>query len=57
MMTDVLLDKTLSIERCVTQIRRYYAQVHDVPFELDYLRQDAIAMNVQRACELTHSSA
>ena len=50
-MNDVVLNKKQSIERCIRQIRIYYAQAGDVPFEDDHLRQDAIAINLQRACE------
>ncbi len=51
MIDDVVLNKAESIERCVRQIRTYYAWPSDIPFESDYLRQDAIAANVLRACE------
>lgn len=50
-MNEVLLNKKVSIERCVAQIRKYYRKDNGVPFEDDYLKQDAIAMNLQRACE------
>jgi uncharacterized protein YutE (UPF0331/DUF86 family) len=50
-MDDVVLDKAGSIERCVGQIRNYHAEECDLPFEVDYIRQDAIAMNIQRACQ------
>lgn len=52
-MNEVLLNKKVGIERCISQIRRYYESRGDSPFETDYLRQDAICMNLQRACELT----
>ncbi|QOC23552.1 DUF86 domain-containing protein [Wenzhouxiangella sp. AB-CW3] len=51
-MNDVLVNKKISIERCVRQIREYYRLDSDLPFERDHLRQDAIAMNLQRAAEL-----
>lgn len=51
-MNDVLLAKRVSIERCVEQIRKYESLPSNVPWEQDFLRQDAISMNVQRACEL-----
>ncbi len=51
-MNDVLIAKKASLERCVAQIRRYDALPTDVPFEQDYLRQDAICLNIQRGCEL-----
>lgn len=50
-MNDVLLNKKESIERCVKQIRLYYSLPSEVPFEDDHLKQDAIAINLQRACE------
>lgn len=50
-MNDIVLNKKESIERCIRQIRTYYAFPSDLPFEEDYLKQDAIALNMQRACE------
>jgi uncharacterized protein YutE (UPF0331/DUF86 family) len=52
-MNEVLLNKKISIERCIQQINSYYALDHGLPFATDYLKQDAIAMNLQRACEAT----
>lgn len=49
--SDVVLNKKESIERCISQIRKYYAAPSTLPFEEDHLRQDAIAINLQRACE------
>ncbi len=51
-MSDTLLNKKVSIERCIRQIRSYYERHSELAFERDYLRQDAIAMNLQRAIEL-----
>ena len=51
-MNEILLNKKVSIERCIAQINAYYALKSGLPFETDYLRQDAIGMNLQRACEL-----
>ncbi|MGH8468702.1 MAG: type VII toxin-antitoxin system HepT family RNase toxin [Gammaproteobacteria bacterium] len=51
-MNQVVLNKKVSIERCVAQVRNYYAMKSELPFKDDYLKQDAIAMNLQRACEL-----
>lgn len=47
-MSDVLLNKKATIERCVAQARDWHrsATASD-----DQMRQDAIAMNLQRACE------
>ena len=50
-MNDIVLNKKESIERCVAQVRTYYGLPADLPFEEDHLKQDAIALNLQRACE------
>lgn len=51
-MNDIVLNKKESIERCIHQVRTYYALPSDLTFEEDYMKQDAIAINLQRACEL-----
>ena len=48
---DIILAKRTAIERCIAQIESYMSQRHDVPFATDYLTQDAVTMNIQRACE------
>lgn len=48
---DVVLNKKESIERCIKQVRLYYAMPSELPFEEDHLKQDAIAINLQRAAE------
>lgn len=48
---DVILNKKVSIERCVKQIRLYYSDTQD--FSSDYLRQDAIVVNIQRIADLS----
>lgn len=50
-MNDIVLNKKESIERCIGQIRRYYSMAAELSFADDFLRQDAVAINVQRACE------
>ncbi len=50
-MNDIVLNKKESIERCIKQIRAYYALQSEVAFEEDHMKQDAIAVNLQRACE------
>ena len=50
-MNDVALNKKESIERCVRQIRHYYSLPREIDFREDHLKQDAIAINMQRACE------
>ncbi len=51
MTMDVVLNKKESIERCIKQVRLYYAMPSELPFEEDHLKQDAIAINLQRAAE------
>ena len=50
-MNDIILNKKESIERCIKQIRIYYAMPSELSFGDDFLKQDAIAINLQRACE------
>ncbi len=50
-MTDVLIAKQQSLERCLARVRQTWAQPSTLPFEQDYDRQDIIALNLQRACE------
>ncbi len=52
-MNEIIINKKISIERCIAQIRHYYAMESEKPFEQDFLRQDAIGMNLQRISELT----
>lgn len=52
-MNEIILNKKISIERCIAQIQRYYSMESDKPFEQDFLKQDAIGMNLQRMGELT----
>jgi uncharacterized protein YutE (UPF0331/DUF86 family) len=50
---DVALNKKESIERRIRQARDHYARASDKPFEADFFKQDAIAINLQRAAEQT----
>lgn len=50
-MNDIVLNKKESIERCIRQARIYYALPSELDFEEDYMKQDSIAINLQRACE------
>ena len=52
-MNEIILNKKISIERCIAQVRAYYVMESGKPFEQDYLKQDAIGMNLQRMSELT----
>ena len=46
---DVVLNKVLTIERCVKRIEEVYA---NEPANLkDFTKQDSIILNIQRACE------
>lgn len=51
-MTEVLTNKRISLERCIYQVQDFYTQKSERPFDVDFLRQDAVSMNVLRACEL-----
>lgn len=48
---EVIVNKKLSLERCVNQINQYYSLPSTVKFKQDYLKQDAININLQRICE------
>jgi uncharacterized protein YutE (UPF0331/DUF86 family) len=48
----VILNKTASIERCLKRILDDYAG-HEAEFTADFMRQDAVIFNIQRACEQT----
>ncbi len=50
MADDVLLNKASTIERCVARAREEYAANPD-EFALNFTRQDAAILNIQRACE------
>ncbi len=48
-MNDVLLNKKVSIERCISQVKTFYSSE---TFAANYQQQDAICLNLLRACEL-----
>lgn len=49
MVSDVILNKKETIERCIHRIETVYA---NNPDNLkDYTKQDSIVLNIQRACE------
>ncbi len=50
MSDDVLINKATTIERCVARVRKEYAK-DPVTFPIDFTRQDAAILNIQRACE------
>ena len=49
MLDDVLINKAVSIERCIKRVREEYAASEN--FATDFTRQDAAILNIQRACE------
>ncbi len=50
MLDDVLINKAATIERCVARAREEYAS-NPATFAMDFTRQDAAILNIQRACE------
>ena len=50
MVDDVSINKAAILERCVTRVREEYAGDETNLFR-DQTRQDAIILNLQRACE------
>ena len=50
-MTDVLIAKQQTLERCLARVRHAWQRPSTLPFDQDYDRQDIIALNLQRACE------
>ncbi|MCS7037216.1 MAG: DUF86 domain-containing protein [Saprospiraceae bacterium] len=56
MADSVIVNKSASIERCLRRIREDYFG-HEEDFETDFMRQDAILLNLQRACEQSIGSS
>jgi uncharacterized protein YutE (UPF0331/DUF86 family) len=50
MVDDVVLNKAATIERCLDRIAQEY-QGHENELETNFTRQDAVVLNVLRACE------
>ncbi len=55
-MDEVLLGKAAIIERCLRRIGEDYAG-HETEFATNFTRQDAIVLNLQRACEAAIDAA
>jgi len=55
-MDDVLSNKAASIERCLKRIEEEYLG-SEALLETDITRQDAIILNLQRACEVSIDAA
>jgi hypothetical protein len=49
-MDEVLLAKSATLERCLRRIAKEY-QGHEDELETNFTRQDAIVLNLLRACE------
>ena len=49
MLDDVLINKAAIIERCVARAREEYLR-DPARFAIDFTRQDAATLNIQRAC-------
>lgn len=56
MVSDVLINKVASIERCLDRIAFEY-QGHQDELETNFTRQDSIILNLQRACEASIDAA
>lgn len=56
MANDVLLNKVAVIERCLARIRDEY-EGHEKELETNFTRQDAIILNLLRACEASIDAA
>ena len=50
MAEDAVYGKVATIERCLERIAEDYVG-HESAFETDFMRQDAIVLNLLRACE------
>lgn len=50
-MIEIILNKKLTIERSIKQVRSFYKNCDKESFDTDYKTQDAISMNIQRSCE------
>lgn len=53
----VLIRKAASIQKCLARIREEYAALNGRSLEDDFLRQDSIVLNLQRACEASIDGA
>ncbi|MBN1684818.1 MAG: DUF86 domain-containing protein [Gammaproteobacteria bacterium] len=52
MKDDVIVNKVETIERCIKRIQEEYIGF-ETEFKTNYTKQDAIILNLQRACEAT----
>jgi uncharacterized protein YutE (UPF0331/DUF86 family) len=56
MADDVLLNKAAIIERCLTRVAQEY-EGHESELDTNFTRQDAIILNLLRACEASIDAA
>jgi len=56
MADDVLLNKAAIIERCLTRVAEEY-EGHESELDTNFTRQDAIVLNLLRACEASIDAA
>lgn len=50
MVDDVIINKAASIERCIKRIHEDYTD-HEAELRTNFTRQDAVVLNLLRACE------
>lgn len=50
MVDDIILNKSATIERCIQRIQEEYVGFEHA-LETNFTKQDAIVLNIQRACE------
>lgn len=48
-MNDIILNKAATIERCIKRIKEDY--IDKISFTYNYTQQDAVILNILRACE------
>jgi len=48
-MDDILINKSATVERCIQRIQEEYGD----DFKKNYTKQDAIILNIERACQAT----
>lgn len=56
MVSDVLINKVATIERCLARVLTEY-QGHEDELETNFTRQDSVILNLQRACEASIDAA
>lgn len=49
-MNQTIINKVASIERCIKRIEEEYVG-HEIEIDVNYTKQDAVILNLQRACQ------